>query len=693
LELRLEPGTPSPLGATADRRGVNFALFSANATRVELCLFDHDGRETMRLQLPEYTDEVWHGYVAGLRQGQLYGYRVHGPYDPRAGHRFNPHKLLLDPYARLHAGRIVWDDALFGYQVAPKHASDLVMDERDSAPFMPKCVVVADTPPPKRPRPNVAWDRTVIYEAHVKGLTALHPGIPERFRGTFAGVSHPATIEHLEKLGVTTLELLPVHAFIDDRHLVDQGLSNYWGYNSIGYFAPVERYLSPGAGLSEFKEMVNALHGAGIEVILDVAYNHTAEGNELGPTLSFRGIDNASYYKLSPDAQHYFDTTGCGNTLNVGHPRVLQLVMDSLRYWVKTCGVDGFRFDLATALARDEAEFDPSSSFLDAASQDPVLGKVKLIAEPWDLSVDGYQVGGFPPGWAEWNDRWRDDLRAYWRADMGKLPDLGRRISGSADIYDTRGRRPWASVNYITAHDGFTLFDLVSYNHKHNEANKENNQDGHDDNRSWNCGVEGPTDDARVLDIRDRLRRAHFASLLFSQGTPMLQMGDELGRTQAGNNNAFCQDNSISWMRWSDPSPRDQALFEFAQGVAGLRAELPLLRCPRFLHGEPVAPPDIVNVRWFKPDGEIKRAKHWEDPVAKCVGLALADERSLLLLLFNSDADDIEFTFPLFGGEQLEWRLLCDSANGLVRPDHVPFTTGSTVVPGRGVMLFERASS
>jgi glycogen operon protein len=534
----------------------------------------------------------------------------------------------------------------------------------------------------------VPWHRTVIYEAHVKGLTALHPEVPEPLRGTFGGIGNPAMIEHLVKLGVTAIELLPVHAFIDDRHLVEQGLSNYWGYNSVGFFAAAQRYLSQGSGVEEFKEMVDALHNAGIEVLLDVVYNHTAEGNELGPTLSFRGIDNASYYKLDEDPRRYYDATGCGNTLNIGHPRVLQLVMDSLRYWVEACGVDGFRFDLATTLARDTTAFDPSSSFLDAIGQDPVLSKIKLIAEPWDLGEDGYQVGGFPPGWAEWNDRFRDDLRSYWKVDMGMLPALGRRVSGSADIYDNRGRRPWTSINFIAAHDGFTLRDLVSYNDKHNEANKEDNQDGHDDNRSWNCGVEGPTDDPAVLDLRDRLGRAFVASLLFSQGTPMLQMGDELGRTQGGNNNAFCQDNEISWMRWTDLGDRDAAFLEFVRGVTKLRAELPLLRCSRFLHGEPIAP-RLKNVAWFKPDGEEKRAEHWEDPVAKCVGLSLAGDRKILLLLFNSDAEPIEFIFPFFGRRHLRWRLLCDSANGLVRPE-APIAIGKATIPGRGLLLLER---
>jgi isoamylase len=688
MQLKIDTGTPYPLGATYDGRGVNFALFSAYATRVELCLFDADGAETARINLPEYTDEVWHGYVPDLAPGQLYGYRVHGPYAPKEGHRFNPNKLLIDPYARQLSGRLVWDNALFGYQIGAKRG-DLAMSKSDSAPFMPKCVVVAQGEPPSRPRPNRPWHETVIYEAHVKGMTARHPDVPEPLRGTFAGLAQPAVIDHLVKLGVTAIELLPIHAFVDDRHLVDEGLSNYWGYNSISFFAPTERYLSPGAGVEEFRTLVDALHAAGIEVILDIVYNHTAEGSELGPTLSFRGIDNASYYKLAENRRHYFDTTGCGNTVNLGHPRVLQLVMDSLRYWVEQCGVDGFRFDLATALARDETAFDPRSSFLDAIGQDPVLSQVKLIAEPWDVGEGGYQVGGFPPGWAEWNDLWRDGLRSYWKGDPGMLPALGRRISGSAEIYDRRGRKPWASVNFITAHDGFTLADLVSYNKKHNEANKEHNEDGHDDNRSYNWGVKGPTDDPAILDLRDRVRRAFVASLLFSHGTPMVQMGDELGRTQGGNNNAFCQDNEISWVNWTDLGERDIAFLDFVRGVARLRAELPLLRSRRFLHGEPVAP-RIKNVTWFKPDGEEKQAEHWEDPVAKCIGVSFAGDQQILLILFNADAEPIDFIFPYFGKRHLRWRLLCDSANGLIRPEPEQIATGKTTIPGRGLLLFER---
>ena len=688
MSLKLGPGDPHVLGATFDGRGVNFALFSAHATRVDLCLFDESGKETDRIALPEYTDEVWHVYFPGLAPGQRYGYRVHGPYVPRNGHRFNRNKLLLDPYAKAYAGQLIWDDALFGYQIGAKRA-DFVKSKTDSAPFMPKCVVTGDRGLPLKNRPNRPWHETVIYEAHVKGMTATHPDVQPPLRGTFAGLAHPAVIEHLVKLGVTAIELLPIHAFVDDRHLVEHGLSNYWGYNSVGFFVPAQRYVSQGAGIEEFRTTVDRLHGAGIEVLLDVVYNHTAEGNELGPTLSFRGIDNASYYRLAENKRHYQDTTGCGNTVNTGHPRVLQLVMDSLRYWVEQCGVDGFRFDLAAALARDKGGFDPNASLLDVISQDPVLTQTKLIAEPWDLGEDGYQAGAFPPGWAEWNDQWRDGLRAYWKGDMGLMPALGRRISGSAEMFDRRGRKPWASVNFFAAHDGFTLKDLVSYSEKHNEANGEDNQDGHSDNRSFNWGVEGPTDDPEILNLRDRARRALAASLLFSHGTPMWQMGDEIGRTQNGNNNAFCQDSKLSWMDWQNISERDRAFLDFVRGAASLRTELPLLRTPKFLHGEPVAP-RIKNVSWFKPDGEEQQAEHWEDPVAKCIGASFAGGGNMLLLLFNADAEPIDFTFPYFGKRHLHWKLLCDSANALIRPENARSATGKTTIPGRGLLLFER---
>ena len=603
-KLRVGPGLPHPLGATWDGAGVNFALFSANATQVEVCLFDPKGRrEVARIALPEYTHEVWHGYLPDVRPGQLYGYRVHGPYDPANGYRFNPHKLLIDPYARALYGEIVWHDACYGYRVGSPRG-DLVMDRRDSAFVMPKCVVIDSAVTwggdrhPRRP-----WAETIVYEAHVKGMTAAREDIAQPLRGTFAGLCDPRMLEHLQKLGVTAVELMPVQAFFDDREFVQRGLSNYWGYNTANFFAPAARYISPGADIHEFKLMVRRLHEVGIEVILDVVYNHTAEGNHMGPTLSFRGIDNTSYYMLSQDRRFYFDTTGCGNTMNLRHPRVLQMVMDSLRYWVEECHVDGFRFDLATALGREYDVFDPNAIFFDAVRQDPVLQRAKMIAEPWDLGRNGYQVGNFPPGWAEWNGRYRDTVRSFWKSDEGQLPALAGSLLGSADLYDHRGRKPWASVNFVTAHDGFTLTDLWSYNDKHNQANGEGNHDGHDDNRSWNCGVEGPTDDPKVRSLRERMRRNTIATLLLSQGTPMLLMGDEIGRTQNGNNNAYCQDNETAWMRWRAMTGRDFAFMEFVRGVIAVRKRYPVLRAQNFLHGTEIHDDGTRDVIWLRPDG------------------------------------------------------------------------------------------
>ncbi|HEX6690301.1 MAG TPA: glycogen debranching protein GlgX, partial [Burkholderiales bacterium] len=537
---RVREGLPYPKGATWDGKGVNFSLFSAHATKVELCLFDTQGKtETERIELPEYRDEIWHGYVPDLMPGTFYGYRVHGPYAPEAGHRFNPNKLVLDPYARAHVGELKWDPAVFGYKVGDPQA-DLSFDERDSAPFMPKCVVVDPNFDWKREkvwRP-VPWDRAIVYETHVRGYTKLHPGVPERERGTFSGMASKAVIDHLKSLGITTVELLPVHTFIDDSFLLEKKLMNYWGYNSIGFFAPDPRYAAdPAKSLQEFKEMVARFHDAGLEVVLDVVYNHTAEGNELGATLSFKGIDNASYYRLAENKRHYINDTGTGNTLNLSHPRVIQMVTDSLRYWVQEMHVDGFRFDLGTIMAREPGGFDTHNGFMKAVMQDPVLGAVKLIAEPWDCGPGGYQVGGFPPGWAEWNDKYRDTVRDFWRGETTPA-ELAPRLCGSPDIFARRGRQPWASVNFITAHDGFTLNDLVSYNEKHNEANGEGGQDGHSHNRSWNHGAEGATDDAAINGLRKRQMKNMLATLLLSQGTPMLTAGDEFARTQQGNNNA-----------------------------------------------------------------------------------------------------------------------------------------------------------
>src|SRR4051812_17465576 len=547
----IREGKPFPLGATWDGLGVNFALFSAHATKVELCIFDDAGeKEIERFDLPEYTDEVWHGYVPTARPGTVYGYRVHGAYEPDAGHRFNPNKLLIDPYARQLVGELRWAPELFGYQLDHPD-KDKSYDGRDSAPYMLKCRVIDPAFAWGASRkPETSWARTIIYEMHVKGFTQRHPLIPESDRGTFAGLSHPAIPAYLRSLGITSVELLPIHSFIDDSYLVDKGLRNYWGYNSLAFFAPEPRYLHS-AVAKEFKAMVNQFHAHGIEVILDVVYNHTAEGNELGPTLSFKGIDNASYYRLIPDQKRYYiNDTGTGNTVNLSHQRVLQMVTDSLRYWVQQTHVDGFRFDLGTILAREPNGFDNRSGFLKACCQDPVLGTVKLIAEPWDVGPGGYQVGAFPPGWAEWNDKFRDAVRDYWKGNASAAA-LAPRLCASPDLFNHRGRKPSASVNFVTAHDGFTLNDLVSYNDKHNEANGEDNRDGSSDNRSWNCGAEGPTDDAEIEKLRERQKRNILATLLFSQGTPMLLAGDEFGRTQKGNNNAYCQDNEISWVDWS----------------------------------------------------------------------------------------------------------------------------------------------
>jgi len=685
----LHPGSSFPLGATWDGSGVNFAIFSANATRVELCLFDDRGRrEIARISLPEYTHEVWHGYLPDVRPGQLYGYRVHGPYEPQAGHRFNPNKLLLDPYALAYHGEIRWHDALFGYRVGHR-AGDLSFDRRDSAFVMPKCVVVDPAVTWGRDiSPDRLWSETVIYEAHVKGMTALHAAVPDKFRGSFAGLADPRVIDHLVRLGVTAIELMPVQAFFDDRHLIEKGLTNYWGYNTVGFFAPALRYISPGGDVHEFKLMVRRLHEAGIEVLLDVVYNHTAEGNHMGPTLSFKGIDNASYYILGDDPRYYFDTTGCGNTTNLRHQRVLQMVMDSLRYWVEACHVDGFRFDLASSLGRERDVFNPHAVFLDAVRQDPVLSRVKLIAEPWDTGPNGYQLGNFPPGWAEWNDQYRDGMRGYWKGDPGGIRRLSAGLLGSAERFDSRGRRPWASVNFVTAHDGFTLMDTVSYNEKHNAANLEDNRDGHSHNYSWNCGVEGPTDDEDVLDLRDRMRRAMMATLLVSQGTPMLLMGDEVGRSQGGNNNAYCQDNEMNWLQLDGLDPRDAAFQEFVRGMIALRADTPLLRQDRFLHGDPTGPAG-VEVHWLRPDGEPMEDGDWHAPVARTLGMFLRDRERVMAVLCNSHYQAVPFALPSVAED---WEVLVNTATGALRPGAGIVCSSEPVsVPARGMLVLEAA--
>jgi isoamylase len=696
------PGRPYPLGATWDGFGVNFALFSAHATKVELCLFDKAGnRETERIPLPEYTDEIWHGYLPEARPGMLYGFRVHGPYEPSAGHRFNPNKLLIDPYTKALFGGFRWFDAHFGYRVG-SNREDLSFDRRDNARGMPKCRVVdrAFTWGDDRP-PRVPWSDIVVYEAHVRGMTMRHPEVGPQLRGTFAGLSTHAVIDYLRDLGITSIELLPVQALCDDRHLFERGLHNYWGYNTIGFFAPEPRYMTTGV-LSEFKTMVARLHEAGIEVILDVVYNHTGEGNHLGPTLSYRGIDNASYYRLMPnDQRFYIDDTGTGNTLNITHPRVLQMVMDSLRYWVSEMHVDGFRFDLASTLAREAHGFDPGSGFLDAVRQDPVLASVKLIAEPWDVGPGGYQLGGFPPGWAEWNDRYRDTVRRFWRGDEGMLPELAARLAGSSDLFERRGRRPWAGINFVTAHDGFTLTDLVSYARKHNEANQEGNRDGHDGNHSANYGVEGPTDDPDILEMRQRQRRNLLATLMLSQGTPMLLAGDELGRSQRGNNNAYCQDNDVSWIDWGGAAPDDRALSGFVRTLIRLRRRHPVLRRPLFLHGIKTSSDGVKDILWFTSQGTEKTSEQWHDARVRCIGLLLngqagdyldhdggRTEDETLLILFNAHVEAVPFTLPkLPGGTAWSGRLDTGHADGQADPQpHPPGT--EIVVAGRTVLLF-----
>ncbi|HTY19896.1 MAG TPA: glycogen debranching protein GlgX [Myxococcota bacterium] len=651
--MDLWPGQPFPLGATYDGAGTNFSLFSAVAERVELWLFDENGA-VERMALPETTAQCWHGYAPGVAPGQRYGYRVFGPWAPERGHRCNPSKLLLDPYAKAIEGEVRWSPAVLPYRPdAPDRPS-----ESDSAPFVPRSIVVnpffdwGNDRPPRTP----AHD-TVLYEAHVRGLTARHPDVPEPLRGTYAGLAHPVAIEHLKRLGVTAVELLPVHHFVHDAHLVDRGLRNYWGYSSIGYFAPHDEYAAGGrAGqqVAEFKGMVRALHGAGIEVILDVVYNHTAEGNHLGPMLSFKGIDNLSYYRtVADDPRYYMDYTGCGNSLNMRHPHVLQLIMDSLRYWVLEMHVDGFRFDLAAALARELHDVDRLSAFFDLIQQDPVVSQVKLIAEPWDLGDGGYQVGNFPPVWSEWNGRFRDGVRDYWRGADEALGDFACRLTGSPDLYGGSVRRPWASINFVTAHDGFTLRDLVSYEHKHNEANREEGRDGEDHNRSWNCGAEGPTDDRGIEALRARQQRNLLATLFLSQGIPMLLAGDELGRTQRGNNNAYCQDNEVSWIDWP---AADLELLDVTRRLIRLRAEEPVFRRGRWLEGRRAGATDVA---WFRPDGSEMRESDWKTGFAKSLGVFLngdaigaRDPRgeeirgASFYLVFNAHSDAVSFRLP-----------------------------------------------
>ncbi len=698
------PGKPYPLGATWDGEGVNFALFSEHADRVELCLFDPKGkRELERIPMRWQTDLIWHCYLPEARPGWLYGYRAYGPYDPKKGFRFNHNKLLIDPYACDIVGTVKWCDALFGYRIGSPR-EDLSMDRRDSAFAMPRCRVIdrafswADDRPPRTP-----WHDTIIYELHVKGFTQRNQDIPPHLRGTYAGLATDPAIEHIKRLGVTAVELMPVHVFIDDRHLLERGLRNYWGYNSIGFFAPDVRYSASGF-VGEFKSMVKRLHSEGIEVILDVVYNHTAEGNQMGPTLSFRGIDNSAYYRLTPDApRYYMDFTGCGNTLNMIHPRVLQLIMDSLRYWVQEMHIDGFRFDLAAALARELYEVNQLSAFFDVIHQDPVISQVKLVAEPWDLGAGGYQVGNFPIGWAEWNGKYRDAMRAYWKGEGGLIGELAYRLTGSSDLYEHNGRRPYASINFLTCHDGFTLQDLVSYNDKHNEANLEDNRDGTNDNRSWHCGTEGPTDDPEIRALRARQKRNFLATLFLSQGVPMLLAGDEMGHTQGGNNNAYCQDNEISWLNW-EMTPEDVRLVAFVTRLIAVRKQHSLFRRRHFFQGRRIR--GLKDIIWIAPDGDEMAEEEWNQSFARCLGAILAgeslqecDERGRTItdgdciILINSHYETIPFVIPTVGEpDAAGWRVLIDTT--IDEPEAVDsrrFSAGDKFdLQGRSLVLLFR---
>ncbi len=682
-----------PLGATFDGGGTNFAVFSEVADKVELCLIDADGAET-RVDLPETTGDVWHGYVPQVQPGQRYGFRVHGPFDPARGHLCNPAKLLLDPYATKIEGRADWNTALYGHrQEDPDHP-----DTRDSGPYAPLSVVQNPYFDWGHDRPPLTpWHETVIYELHVKGFTVRHPGVPERLRGTYAGLASPASIEHLKDLGVTAVELMPVHRFVHDQRVVDMGLRNYWGYNSIGYLAPHDEYAS-GDPVTEFKSMVKTLHAHGIEVILDVVYNHTGEGGPLGPTLCFKGLDNAAYYRLSEeDRRHYVDFTGCGNSLNMRQPFVLQLIMDSLRYWVEEMHVDGFRFDLASALARELHAVDRLSAFFDIIHQDPVIGRVKLIAEPWDLGEGGYQVGRFPYLWSEWNGKFRDTVRDFWRGEDQTLPELAFRLTGSSDLYESSGRRPYASINFVTCHDGFPLRDLVSYNEKHNEDNGEDNRDGESHNRSWNCGVEGPTDDPEILALRGRQQRNLLATLFLSQGVPMLLAGDEIGRTQGGNNNGYCQDNEITWIDWESA---DEELLDYVRKLIALRSGHPVFRRRRWFQGRSIRGSNHPEIGWFTPEGSEMTQEDWEVGFARSLGVYLNGrsianrdqwERQLtdddFYLLINAHHEPIEFALPPLLDEW-EWVQVFDTAahpsfaneRTVVRAEHVPVAARSILL-------------
>ena len=706
MEHEMWPGQPYPLGATYDGVGTNFALFSEVAERVELCLFDDDGGNEKRLDITEADGYVWHSFLPGVGPGQRYGYRVYGPHMPDAGVRCNDAKLLLDPYARALDGQVKWNPAVYGY---PLGGDDRDRNDEDSAPFMPRSVVTnpwfewGDDHPLRIP-----WHETVLYEAHVKGLTMRHPEVPPDLRGTYAGMAHPAVIEHLKRLGVTAVELMPVHQFVQDHYLLDMGLTNYWGYNSINFFAPHNEYSAWGVEqvVSEFKYLVKSMHQAGIEVILDVVYNHTAEGNHLGPTLSFRGIDNPAYYRLADGGRYYFDTTGTGNTLNMRHPHVLQLIIDSLRYWVTEMRVDGFRFDLAASLARQFHEVDRLSAFFDLIQVDPVVSQVKLIAEPWDLGEGGYQVGNFPTLWSEWNGRYRDTVRDYWRGADRTLADFSYRLTGSSDLYGRTGRHPYASVNFVTAHDGFTLTDLVSYDSKHNDANGEENRDGTDDNRSWNSGIEGPTDDPEVLQLRERRRRGLMATLLLSTGVPMLRHGDELGHSQEGNNNAYCQDNELSWLDWENA---DTDFAAFCADLIDFRHKHPVFTRRRFFEGEPIFRGGLSDINWFRPDGVEMTDDDWKTGYAKSLavflnGSALPDPDTRgrrviddsFLLLFNGHHGDTTFVLPAraYGRRWLtEFDTAATDAERPPRERKARQAGAKVVVAERSVQVLRRAAT
>jgi isoamylase len=698
-DMNIWPGKPYPLGASFDGEGTNFSLFSEVAERVELCLFDGQGGQTA-VDLPEGTAYCWHGYLPGVKPGQCYGFRVHGPWAPEHGQRCNPAKLLLDPYAKAVEGQVQWDEAVYPYRIGEPD----VRDDRDSAPFVPRSVVIDPAFDWGEDRhPCTPWHETIIYETHVRGFTKRHPDVSEELRGTYAGLSHPAAIEHLVKLGVTAVELMPVHQFIHYAHLAEKGLRNYWGYSSIGYLAPHNEYASagqPGQQVAEFKGMVKALHAAGIEVILDVVYNHTSEGNHLGPMLGFKGIDNAAYYRLmADDPRHYMDFTGTGNSLNMRHPHVLQLIMDSLRYWVLEMHVDGFRFDLAATLARELHEVDRLSAFFDLIQQDPVVSQVKLIAEPWDLGEGGYQVGNFPPLWSEWNGKYRDCVRDYWRGQDHTLAEFARRFTGSSDLYESTGRRPYASINFVTAHDGFTLRDLVSYNEKHNEANGEDNRDGTDDNRSWNCGAEGPADDQEVNGLRARQARNFLATLFLSQGVPMLLGGDELGRTQHGNNNAYCQDNEISWFDWEHA---DGDLYEFTRQLVAFYRRHPVFHRRRWFQGRAIHGAGVSDIAWFTPDGREMEESHWGEGYAKSFAVFLNGEAltapgprgeriadASFYLVFNAHHESVTFRLPPpdWGPR---WAKVLDSGAGFADGQPILEAGAEWLVEGRSMVVFRR---